>query len=356
MIRISSDRGAWIVTLSGSIVAVCPRRREVRTLRRRRRRCRPQEAAVADLGRVGAVRRDAPDDVSAAVRVRDHVHAAAGSDGERRRGERARRERQRSAVAATAAVVRACPRFDLTSRLFARRRKVETTLGARRHLRVPRRLTVTSAALFAVLRERAGADHVDLELPEGGARGRCAGRAVGPRGRPDVRDGGQPRVRRRRLRARGRRRAGADPAGIGWKRSRTSRSASGPLSIDALATLVRDRRAGAVVTFSGVTREVGRLEYEAYTRWPKTAMRDIVDGGDRAARPVRGGRRAPRRARAAGRAVRDRRRERAAPRRRPSTARARSSTRSRTRAPIWKREVEGDERRWVPGSDPRGGP
>ena len=49
---------------------------------------------------------------------------------------------------------------------------------------------------------------------------------------------------------------------------------------------------------------------------------------------------------------RDRRGERAASRRRRSTARARSSTRSRTRAPIWKREVEGDERRWVQGTVP----
>jgi MoaE-MoaD fusion protein len=36
------------------------------------------------------------------------------------------------------------------------------------------------------------------------------------------------------------------------------------LSLDALARAVADPRAGAIVTFQGVTREVSRLDYEAY--------------------------------------------------------------------------------------------
>jgi MoaE-MoaD fusion protein len=36
------------------------------------------------------------------------------------------------------------------------------------------------------------------------------------------------------------------------------------LELTKLAALVSDRRAGAIVTFQGVTREVARLEYEAY--------------------------------------------------------------------------------------------
>src|SRR5947209_17124783 len=36
-----------------------------------------------------------------------------------------------------------------------------------------------------------------------------------------------------------------------------------PLSVEALMMRVRDPRAGAVVSFTGVTREVGVLEYEA---------------------------------------------------------------------------------------------
>ena len=45
-----------------------------------------------------------------------------------------------------------------------------------------------------------------------------------------------------------------------------------PLSLDALAARVRDPRAGAVVTFSGVTREVERLEYEAYAEMAEERM------------------------------------------------------------------------------------
>jgi molybdopterin synthase catalytic subunit len=37
-----------------------------------------------------------------------------------------------------------------------------------------------------------------------------------------------------------------------------------PLDIAALSAAVRDDRAGAVVVFEGVTREVAQLEYEAY--------------------------------------------------------------------------------------------
>src|SRR5918998_476410 len=44
-----------------------------------------------------------------------------------------------------------------------------------------------------------------------------------------------------------------------------------------LAPLVRDPRAGAVVTFSGVTREVPELQYEAYEEMALEAMRRIAE-------------------------------------------------------------------------------
>jgi molybdopterin synthase catalytic subunit len=50
----------------------------------------------------------------------------------------------------------------------------------------------------------------------------------------------------------------------------------GPLSLDALVARVRDPRAGAVVTFAGVTREVPSLEYEAYGEMALAQMRAIV--------------------------------------------------------------------------------
>jgi len=49
-----------------------------------------------------------------------------------------------------------------------------------------------------------------------------------------------------------------------------------PLSLDALAASVRDPRAGAVVTFSGVTREVERLDYEAYAEMAEQRIGEIV--------------------------------------------------------------------------------
>ena len=51
---------------------------------------------------------------------------------------------------------------------------------------------------------------------------------------------------------------------------------SEPLSLDALAAAVRDPRAGAVVTFSGVTREVDHLDYEAYAEMAAEQIEAIV--------------------------------------------------------------------------------
>jgi MoaE-MoaD fusion protein len=50
-----------------------------------------------------------------------------------------------------------------------------------------------------------------------------------------------------------------------------------PLALDALAELVRDPRAGAVVTFTGVTREVSHLDYEAYVPMAERQLREIVE-------------------------------------------------------------------------------
>ena len=49
-----------------------------------------------------------------------------------------------------------------------------------------------------------------------------------------------------------------------------------PLSLDALEARVRDSRAGAVVTFQGVTREVERLEYEAYAEMAEERIAAIA--------------------------------------------------------------------------------
>jgi molybdopterin synthase catalytic subunit/molybdopterin converting factor small subunit len=50
----------------------------------------------------------------------------------------------------------------------------------------------------------------------------------------------------------------------------------GPLSVDAVLERVRDPRAGAIVTFSGVTRDVEHLDYEAYAEMALAKIDAIV--------------------------------------------------------------------------------
>ena len=49
-----------------------------------------------------------------------------------------------------------------------------------------------------------------------------------------------------------------------------------PLALDPLIERVRDPRAGAVVTFLGVTRDVPELEYEAYVEMAERKIAEIV--------------------------------------------------------------------------------
>ncbi len=49
-----------------------------------------------------------------------------------------------------------------------------------------------------------------------------------------------------------------------------------PLALDPLIALVRDPRAGAVVSFEGVTREVAQLDYEAYAEMAQAKIEAIV--------------------------------------------------------------------------------
>src|ERR687889_1270448 len=131
-----------------------------------------------------------------------------------------------------------------------------------------------------MLRERAGAPELTLELPEGArvsdalaseplsalAEGIPLVRAV-TREYADgehVLDPGDelaliPPV------------SGGSTAAAPWVRVSAE-----PLSLDALAARVRDPRAGAVVTFQGVTRAVDRLEYEAYAEMAEERIEAIV--------------------------------------------------------------------------------
>src|SRR6185503_10023394 len=125
-----------------------------------------------------------------------------------------------------------------------------------------------------------------------------------------------------------------------------------PLSADTLIERVRDPRAGAVVTFSGVTRDVERLEYEAYTEMAEERMRAIASealethGLCAAAVEHRVGD-VPLSEPSVIVAV-------SAPHRGEAFAGAREIIdRVKADAPIWKKEIEGGEERWVRGTRPR---
>ena len=124
-----------------------------------------------------------------------------------------------------------------------------------------------------------------------------------------------------------------------------------PLSLDALLARVRDPRAGAVVTFQGVTREVDKLEYEAYVEMAEEKMAAVVaaaverHGLCAAAAEHRVGD-VPLSEPSVAVAV-------SAPHRAEAFAGAREIIdRLKTEAPIWKKEIEGGEERWVEGKRP----
>ncbi len=215
--------------------------------------------------------------------------------------------------------------------------------------------------LFAMLRERAGAGAVTLELPSGArvadavdALGEVAAglplvMAVNREYAPEDRvlDPGDelaliPPVS-------GGEGAAADPSMRAVRAY--ARVTERPLSVEALAARVRDPRAGAIVTFTGVTREVERLEYEAYVEMAQERIAALVaeavedHGLCAAACEHRVGAVAlsePSVAVACS-----------APHRGEAFAGAREIIdRVKAEAPIWKREVAGGERRWVEGRLP----
>jgi len=131
-----------------------------------------------------------------------------------------------------------------------------------------------------------------------------------------------------------------------------ARVTADPLSLDAVAARVRDPRAGAVVTFLGVTRDVERLEYEAYAEMAQERMEriaaDAVERHGLCAAAVE-------------------HRVGSVPLSEPSVVVAASSAhrgeaftaareiidRVKAEAPIWKAEVEGGEQTWVQGARPK---
>jgi molybdopterin synthase catalytic subunit len=208
--------------------------------------------------------------------------------------------------------------------------------------------------LFAMLRERAGVREVTLDLPEG-ARVRDALDSLAglAEGLPLVMAVNREYASEDQPLDPGDELALIPPVsgGRGVSAAPWTRVSEEPLSLDALAARVRDPRAGAVVSFSGVTREVERLDYEAYAEMAEQRMAEIAAGAIErhglcaAAVEHRVGA-VPLSEPSVIVAV-------SAPHRGEAFAGAREIIdRVKAEAPIWKKEVEGAGERWVEGSPP----
>src|SRR5919199_1948838 len=204
--------------------------------------------------------------------------------------------------------------------------------------------------LFAMLRERAGAREVTLELPEG-ARVRDAIAALDgvADGLPVVMAVNREYADDEARLDPGDELALIPPVSGGATAVAHARVTAEPLSLDGLVARVRDPRAGAVVTFQGVTREVERLDYEAYVEMAEERIAAIVaeaierHGLCAAAAEHRVGD-VPLAEPSVIVAV-------SAPHRDEAFAGAREAIdRIKAEAPIWKREVDGGEGRWVEGT------
>jgi len=208
--------------------------------------------------------------------------------------------------------------------------------------------------LFAMLRERAGAGEIALELPEG-ARVRDALARLGTlaEGLPLVLAVNREYAPEDQVLDPGDELALIPPVSGGDPTAERvhARVTEAPLAVEPLLEQVRDPRAGAVVSFQGVTREVDRLEYEAYAEMAQERIEaiaaEVVDRHGLCAAAVehRVGSVAlsePSVVVAAS-----------APHRSEAFAGARELIdRVKAEAPIWKREVEGGEQRWVQGRAP----
>jgi MoaE-MoaD fusion protein len=212
-----------------------------------------------------------------------------------------------------------------------------------------------SVKLFAILRERAGRSGLELDLPDGATVGDAIDRL---REEPGL---DEPLERIRVAVAVNREYASsADPLSAGDELALVPPVSGGedavhvairegPLSLEEIAGRVVRPGAGAVVTFQGVTREVQRLDYEAYREMAEERLAAILvecvreHGLEAAAAEHRIGS-VPLGEASVVVSVSAAHREEAFAGARAAIDRIKAET------PIWKQEVKGTERRWVEGS------
>lgn len=134
-----------------------------------------------------------------------------------------------------------------------------------------------SVRLFAGLRERAGADHVELELPDDARAGDVlAAMGLAPGQCIVALDREYARVDERVLPTH---EVALIPPVSGGADDvvRLVEVTEQPLDPTPILAAVRDPRAGAVVLFEGVTRDVEALDYEAYVEMAAQKLRTIAE-------------------------------------------------------------------------------
>ncbi len=235
---------------------------------------------------------------------------------------------------------------------------------------------VLQVRLFAVLRERAGSDRLDIEVGEEAtvADALAALAAESPplaaalEAMPVVMAVNRAYVDEGARLATGDELAlippvsgGADAPGGGSDAPGDGGGEAGPashgrvtgepLSAERLAATVATDRTGAIVTFQGTTRDVEKLDYEAYE--PMAAERIAAILADALARHEIEGAAAEHRTGEVPRGEPSVVVAVAAAHRGPAFAAAREVIdRIKAEAPIWKREVEGERTEWVEGTQP----
>jgi MoaE-MoaD fusion protein len=133
---------------------------------------------------------------------------------------------------------------------------------------------VVTVRLFAGLRERAGRDRVDVELPEGAlVSDLLEAMEVAPRScvvaiNREYAAESEPVCEGDEV-------ALVPPVSGGAGVVRLVRVTGEPLDPADASAAVRDPAAGAVVLFEGVTREVPELDYEAYAEMAEPRLRTI---------------------------------------------------------------------------------
>jgi molybdopterin converting factor subunit 1 len=228
---------------------------------------------------------------------------------------------------------------------------------------------VLQVRLFAVLRERAGQDALEVEVAEGATVAEAL-RALAAENEalaevleamPVVMAVNRSYVREDATLSAGDELAlippvsgGGDPApdeGTEAAPRPHVRVTAEPLSADRLNQLVATPHTGAIVTFQGTTRDVDRLDYEAYEPMAEEKIAAIL--ADAMARHEIEGAAAEHRTGPVPRGEPSVVVAVAAAHRGPAFAAAREAIdRIKAEAPIWKREVEDGRTEWVEGTPP----